>query len=498
MKFKLFIKTICAVVFTFLFVSADGGGIGMFESSCDVGNPNLKGTVIYDASAGTYMLSGAGKNIWAESDQFFYVWRRARGNFSLSAKITFKGSGVNAHRKVGVMIRESLAGESRYADVAVHGDGLTSLQYRSETCRETKEVTAPANGDYVYLERAGNKIIMKTATGKYPEDVTGEIELNLPPSCYVGLYICSHEDDVLETAYFSRVEYKQLPSAPGRLTSILEVLDVTTGERSVVKEFPYQIEAANWTPDGQWLIYNSGGQLYKISPSSPGEPEWINTGFANRCNNDHVLTVDGQTIAISHGTREDGKSRAYVLPLEGGGTPRLLTPMAPSYLHGWSPDSRYLTYCGQRNGNFDVYIIPSEGGEEIRLTTDEGLDDGPEYSPSGEHIWFNSARSGLMQIWRMKANGSEQTQMTFDENSNAWFPHVSPDGQQVIFITYRKGDLNPDQHLANKNVELRLMPAAGGEPRTVAKLFGGQGTINVNSWAPDSKRLAFVSYRLDN
>jgi Tol biopolymer transport system component len=280
------------------------------------------------------------------------------------------------------------------------------------------------------------------------------------------------------------------------VVSILEIIDISTGRRTVVKEFPYRIEAPNWTPDGRWLIYNSGGKLYKLSPAAPQEPELIPTGFATNCNNDHVLTPDGREIAISHGTKEDRKSRVYILPVEGG-TPRLVTPMAPSYLHGCSPDRKYLSYCAERNGNFDVYAIPAEGGEEIRLTSAEGLDDGPEYSPSGEHIWFNSVRSGLMQVWRMKADGSEQTQMTFDGDNNAWFPHVSPDGRQVIFITYRKGDLAPDQHLPNKNVELRLMPAAGGTPKTLVKLFGGQGTINVNSWSPDSKRLAFVSYRIN-
>lgn len=280
------------------------------------------------------------------------------------------------------------------------------------------------------------------------------------------------------------------------VTSILETLDVATGQRTVVKEFPYLIEAPNWTPDGEWLIYNSGGKLYKLSPNAPTEPEMINSGFATRCNNDHVLSADGRQIAISNGTKEDGKSRIYTFPMEGG-TPRLITPMAPSYLHGWSPDGGQLAYCADRNGNYDVYVIPVEGGEEVRLTTAEGLDDGPEYSPCGQYIWFNSVRSGLMQVWRMKANGTEQTQMTTDETRNSWFPHISPDGKQVIFITYRKGDLEPGQHLANKNVELRLMPAAGGEPRTLVKLFGGQGTINVNSWAPDSKQIAFVSYRLN-
>ena len=284
-------------------------------------------------------------------------------------------------------------------------------------------------------------------------------------------------------------------SAQQKVTSILEICDITTGERTTVKEFPYLIEAPNWTSDGQWLIYNSGGKLYKLSPDQPGEPEQIETAYAVRCNNDHVLSADGQQIAISHGTKEDGQSRIYTLPITGG-TPRLVTPMAPSYLHGWSPDGKQLAYCAARKGNFDVYVIPAEGGEEQRLTTAEGLDDGPEYAPEGKHIWFNSVRSGLMQVWRMKADGSEQTQMTFDETRNAWFPHVSPDGQQVVFITYYKGDLEPGQHLANKNVELRIMPATGGESRLLVKLFGGQGTINVNSWAPDSRRFAFVSYRL--
>ncbi len=281
------------------------------------------------------------------------------------------------------------------------------------------------------------------------------------------------------------------------VTSVLEIYDVETGQRSVVKEFPYTIEAPNWTMDGKWLIYNSKGRLYKLSPDEPGEPQLVDTKHVVRCNNDHVLAFDGKQVAVSSGALEDRSSRIYTMPLDGSATPRLITVRAPSYLHGWSPDGKELAYCADRNGNFDVYVIPAEGGEELRLTTAEGLDDGPEYSPDGKHIWFNSVRTGLMQVWRMNADGTEQTQMTFDEDRNSWFPHVSPDGKQVVYITYWKGDLEPGQHLANKNVELRMMSAEGGEPKTIVSLFGGQGTINVNSWAPDSKRFAFVSYRLN-
>lgn len=277
-------------------------------------------------------------------------------------------------------------------------------------------------------------------------------------------------------------------------TSYLEILDVESGERTVLKEFDKVIEAPNWTADGKYLIYNSGGRIYRIKPQKGAEPEEIPTGYAVTCNNDHVLSHDNKYLAVSHHAAEDYQSRIYTLPIEGG-TPRLITPLGESYLHGWSPDGEYLSYCANRRGNFDIYIIPAEGGREIRLTDAEGLDDGPEYSPDGKTIWFNSVRTGLMQVWKMDADGGNQTQMTFDDDLNSWFPHISPDGKKVIYIAYHKGDLEPGEHLPDKNVLLRMIPAEGGKPETVAELFGGQGTINVNSWSPDSRKVAFVSYK---
>ncbi len=276
--------------------------------------------------------------------------------------------------------------------------------------------------------------------------------------------------------------------------SILEIYDIEQGTREVVREFDYLIEAPNWSMDGTCLFYNSNGRIFRLDLATKETSE-IFSDFVTNCNNDHVLSPDGQSIAVSHGTKEDGKSRIYTLPLSGG-VPRLITPMAPSYLHGWSPDGKTLAYCAERDGEYDIYTIPVEGGEERRLTYAEGLNDGPEYDPAGSEIWFNSVRTGLMQVWRMKIDGSEQTQMTCDEEWNTWFPHVSPDGKNVVMLSYRKGDLKPAEHLPHKHVELRLMPAAGGEVKTVVKLFGGQGTINVNSWSPDSKKFAFVSYRI--
>lgn len=276
------------------------------------------------------------------------------------------------------------------------------------------------------------------------------------------------------------------------IISRLEVYDVKTKSRTVVKRFDGRIEAPNWMPGGKFLVYNSGGLIYRI-PVAGGEPVQIDTGTIKGCNNDHVISADGRLLAIS-ARGPAGSSQVFHLPITGG-EPTLVTPQSPSYLHGISPDGRQLAYCASRNGNFDVYVIPANGGEEVRLTNAPGLDDGPEYSPDGRYIWFNSVRTGLMQVWRMKADGREQTQMTFDE-ANTWFPHISPDGKSVIMIVYSKGDVAPDAHPANKNVELRMMPAKGGKSETIVKLFGGQGTLNVNSWSPDSRKFAFVSYEL--
>lgn len=284
-----------------------------------------------------------------------------------------------------------------------------------------------------------------------------------------------------------------------QVTSYLEIYDLETREHHVIKEFPFLIEAPNWTPDGEWLVVNRGGKIYKVAPDGSTDLIEINTGAITQCNNDHVISADGKWLSISSNdpNARGYSSYVYILPFEGG-EPRKITPEGPSYLHGISPNGKEIAYCAFRgpNNEQDVYVMPVKGGKEVRLTDAPGLDDGPEYSPNGKHIWFNSVRTGRMQVWRMDKNGKNQTQMTFDEDMNSWFPHISPDGEKVVYIAYHDYEIDPGEHIANLNVQLRMIPAAGGEPEVLTELFGGQGTINVNSWSPDSKKFAYVSYRL--
>lgn len=271
--------------------------------------------------------------------------------------------------------------------------------------------------------------------------------------------------------------------------STLEIFSLATRTRQVVYRAKEHFEAPNWSRDGQTLLFNGGGRLFTI-PVTGGTPQLLDAGFAIRCNNDHGFSPDGKWVAISDET--SGPSIIHIIPAQGG-APRRVTELSPSYWHGWSPDGKTLAYCAGRDGHMDIYSISVDGGPERRLTSAPGLDDGPDYSADGEYIYFNSDRTGIMRIWRMKPDGSEQEQLTFDAAYGDWFPHPSPDGQWLVFVSY---DKSVKGHPANKDVVLRLMPRSGGAPEVLLSLFGGQGTINVPSWSPDSQSFAFVSYRL--
>jgi TolB protein len=464
--------------------------VRIFEGASDVGATRHNGGAEY--TAGVYTIAGGGENMWFTNDAFHFVWKKVSGDVSLAADISFIGTNGNAHRKACLIVRQSLDSDAAYADAALHGDGLTSLQYREAKGARTYEIQANVSrpkrlriekrGQYVSMSIAENLGELRLAGGSF--------RLALTDPFYVGLGVCAHDDNALEKAVFANVTLTNMtvPSNQRKLISTLETITIASKDRRVVYTSTNHFEAPNWSRDGTGLVFNSSGRIYKI-PIAGGEPELIETGSARRCNNDHGFSPDGKLLAISDQT-ETRQSLIYVLPASGG-VPRKITQFGPSYWHGWSPDGKTLAYCAERNGEFDIYTISVEGGAEKRLTTARGLDDGPDYSPDGQWIYFNSDRTGTMQVWRMRADGSQQEQVTEDEYNN-WFPHPSPDGRWLVFLSY---DKEVKGHPENQDVTLRLMPLVGGKIEVLAKLFGGQGTINVPSWSPDGKKLAFVSYQ---
>ena len=470
--------------------------LGDFEGQTDVGAVHGAGSATYDSARQAYVVAGSGANMWGDHDAFHFVWRRMTGDFILTARAGLLGRGVEQHRKLGWTIRPTLAADAPHVTAAVHGDGLTALQFRRRAGAQTEERRSPVTAaDVIQLERRGGTYIMSVARAGDTLSTEQVSDVPLGDTVYVGLYVCAHNDTVVERANFRDVRIT-VPAPPGfvpyrtYIGANLELLDVASGDRSIIYRSPDALQAPNWTPDGRALLYNNGGRMYRFDLATR-TPTPIETGAVTNSNNDHVLSFDGRMLGISSGVAaEGGRSAVYTVPV-GGGTPTRVTRLTPSYLHGWSPDGKFLVYTGERGGEFDIYRIPVGGGEEVRLTNTPGLDDGPEYTPDGKWIYFNSVRSGRMQIWRMHPDGSGPEQVTNDGFNN-WFPHVSPDGRSLVFISFPP-DVPPGDHPWYKHVYLRTVPANGGTPRVIAYVYGGQGTINVPSWSPDSKRVAFVS-----
>src|SRR5579864_8570045 len=467
--------------------------LGLFESHTDVGTVLHPGSVNYDAAKGSYTISGSGENMRSVADAFQFVWKKVSGDVTLAADIGFLTKTGNEHKKAVLILRQSLDADSVYVDVALHASGLTSLQFRDEKGAVTREVQSNLSAPKrLQIAKRGDYVYMSLGEGSELRPAGGWLRIPLHGPFYVGLGVCSHDNDVVEQAWFSHVELKQTAAATGQpvLYSTLETITIDSADRRIAYLAKGRFEAPNWTHDGKAFLFNRDGHIERLAVGSD-VPSTIDTGFANRCNNDHGISPDGTQLAISDNSQGDHNSLVYLLPI-GGGTPRRITEKSPSYWHGWSPDGKTLAFVGQRNGEFDIYTILAAGGEETRLTTAKGLDDGPEYSPDGTYIYFNSERTGHMQIWRMKADGSDQEQV-FSDDLNNWFPHISPDGQWMVFLTY---GADVKGHPENKDVMLRLMSLADKKITVLAKLFGGQGTINVPSWSPDSKQVAFVSYML--
>ncbi|MEI6050543.1 MAG: hypothetical protein WCS03_16715 [Bacteroidota bacterium] len=487
--------------------SAQNTPVGIFQGNSDIGNPKNPGSAVYNQDDQSYSLKGAGYNIWFERDEFHFLFNKIKGDFILTANFEFVGKGTEAHRKTGWMIRETTDEKSPHISATLHGDGMTVLQWRvsaGAAMRDPQDEIFAKDSSYnvIQIERAGKKITMRAARNGKIFYVIGSHDLeNMPDEVLVGPFICSHNPDIIEEVKVWNVRIDKPvaddynPGSSGYLGCRMEIINVFDGKRKVIFEKQGRFEAPNWMPDGNKLLFNMDGSLYKI-PVEGGELEKLNTDFAKNNNNDHGISFDGKLLAISHQRQglPGGGSTVYVLPL-GGGVPKMITENTPSYWHGWAPNNKEVVYVAQRNGIpiYNIYRNSIEGGKEVALTNNKTGEhvDGCEYSPDGKYIYYNGSQSGTMQIWRMKPDGSGKEQLTSDKYNN-WFPHISPDGKWIVLISF-DSSVNPNDHPSYKRVMLRLMPVSGGDPKVIAYLYGGQGTINVPSWSPDSKQVAFVS-----
>jgi TolB protein len=489
--------------------SAQSAKIGIFDTAVDVGKPKLAGSSTYDAAKQEYTLRGAGYNIWFNRDEFHYLANRIQGDFIVTADFEFPNPvGHDPHRKYGWMVRENLQEDAVHFTATTHSDGLTVAQWRmmrGAYMRDPQdELFFPKKkAQTIQLERKGKTYTMRIANAGEPLQSYGSVTMeNIGNNPYVGLFVGSHNADFIEEARIWNVRVdKVMPanySFNDTIGSRLETIDVFTGLRKVIYESPVRFEAPNWMPDGKRLLFNSLGSIWTIPVEGSQAPAKLNTGTADKNNNDHVISFDGKLLGISsHRTGLfGGGSTIYVLPLTGG-EPKLVTEKTPSYLHGWAANNKEVYFVARRDTNknslYHVFKADIETGVETQLTHNTfGHVDGPEGSPDGKWVYFNGSMTGTMQLWRMKTDGSGKEQLTFDQYNN-WFPHISPDGKWIAYISF-PDDIDPTAHPACKAVSLKLMPVNGGFPKTIAYLYGGQGTINTPSWSPDSRQISFVSY----
>lgn len=459
-------------------------------------------TTIFDG------VKGEPGELSLDPNQTVHSWKAA-GSASSPGKLGFAYRKLYGDFILTVQLKSQKASDAAFCfglklEVAENGNHfktkLDANSYLQVEVQESKKSILSRenfvkNPDIFQVELVGKELIFSAANYGKPLKVVSRYAFEKLQNLHVGVYreFGAQDKNILEVRNLRWVipAWKDYIPYHHYLASRLEILDVITGERKVIYETSAGIEAPNWTSDGDTIFYNSSGRVYKLFLPTK-KISLFNTGFEVKNNNDHIISYKGKVLGITHMDKDiiDNWS-IYKLPI-GGGEPQRLTFTTPSFLHGWSPDGRFILYTSRRNGQFEIYRGSSDGtGEELQLTNNDSMDDGSEYTPDGKYIYFNSARSGGMRLWRMDADGKNPKQITHD-NFHDWFPHISPDGKHIVFLSYLP-EVAPTLHPYYKQVYLRMMPIGGGEPKVVAYLYGGQGTLNVPSWSPDGRYVAFVS-----
>ncbi|MFP5230164.1 MAG: TolB family protein [Acidobacteriota bacterium] len=474
--------------------------LGLFEGQTDVGSVTPPGSASYDSASQNYTLTAAGANLWGTADAFHFLWKKVSGDVTLTADLSFpETAGEHSpHRKAILIVRQSLDASSPYADAALHGAGLTALQFRRETGAITEdiELTTTSAPRRLRIEKRGDTFTMYVASepGGPLHPVGASVQLPLQGPFYVGLGVCSHDPGRTEKAVFSHVTLEKTAPLPATLAlySTLNTIgdDKDFRRDEVVWSSQAHFEAPVWTRDGKTLVFDQDGKIMTV-PATGGTPRALDTGEATRCTGSHGVSPDGTRLAMTCATTGSKEFRVYIVPI-GGGTPHVLTEHPNSWFHSWSPDGKTILFSRPDHGSLNIFAIPASGGEEHALTTGTGISDDPDFSPDGQFIYFNSDRGGSMQIWRMHADGSSPEQLTHDDWVN-WTAHPSPDGQSIVFLSYAPGTTG---HPANQPIALRLMSLRDRSIHVLTRLIGGGGTMNVPNWSPDGKRLAFVSYQM--
>ncbi|MBA3439262.1 MAG: TolB family protein [Pyrinomonadaceae bacterium] len=472
--------------------------------SQDIGGVAIPGEAKH--SDGAFTIKGT-LDIWDTSDGFHFVHQPLEGDAEIIVRVT-SVENTNEHAKAGVMIRETLAADAKHATMVVTPvDGVQFLRRHA-----TGNLTTPTNPRinkgrlpyWVRLVRKGDQFSGFESTDGANWMPTGTDTIPMNRRAYIGLVASSHQKLVAATSTLDRVAVKMSgtnqSSARLKVQSHVTIFDIKSRKKQVLYTSPRLFEAPNWSPDGKHLVLNSEGKLWRLSVTG-GEPEIIPMGSIKAVNNDHGISPDGRELVVSA-----NGGPIFIMPFSGG-EPRRVTEQSPSYYHGWSPDGKNLAYVAKDGGetHYDIFGVSVEGGTPKRLTTNRSHEDGPDYSPDGRWIYFNSDRAGgpgYGDIWRIPAGegGDAKAEQITNDDYVDWFPHPSPDGKWLVFLSYQKGT---EGHPANKDVVLRMMPLPGAESGSkpdngkiveLIKLFGGQGTINVTSWSPDSRRFAYVSY----
>jgi TolB protein len=477
--------------------------LGLFEGQTDVGSVTPPGSANYDRAARTYTLTSAGANTWYHVDDFHFLWKKVSGDMALTADVSFPPTSYahepNPHRKGILMFRQTLDAGGVYADVGAHGSGLVALQYRRERGANSQDIELNIDAPRtIRLEKRGDSFtLLLSMAGEPMHQVGAAITLHLKQPFYVGLGAVSHDVDTTDKVIFSHVTLQPLPPTPKTakytLYSTLQTIQIEDQFRRsmMIRTVPLSIQSVNWAPDGKSIYAYEDGNVEKIpylDPAAGGTPQLIDTGQLIDCGGNYGLSPDGKSLAMTCADTRGGTHQVYLLPADGGGTPRRLTSgTVASYFHAWSPDSQNIAFTRGSADRADIFTVSAAGGAESRLTHDT-LNDGPDYSPDGKFIYFDSSRSGITQIWRMAPDGSAAEQLTDDEHLNS-SPHVSRDGRTIAFLSQPVGSgagIGP--------AAIRIMATGDGLIRTVVDFQGYRNSFSTYGWG-DSNHLAFVSYQ---